>query len=278
MIQLTDKVKLEPEILKKLGEFQKQIDELSTFEEKRVKAKTLFSSLNKKGKEVFDAIKTKLTDQCSGARRCAYCEDSVGDEVEHIYPKDIFPNMCFSWDNYVYACGTCNGPKNNKFAIFEHPNGNYLEVTPKKGAIAIQPPAGDPVLINPRVEDAMKYCMLDIKDTFKFVIIAKENTVEYQRAHYTFNEVLRLNDQREYLRQARMNAYSNYRSRLYMYSDQKKCGVEQSVLNKMIEGIQKEAHPTVWKEMQRYHGLGFLANFDPILDNLFLQCPEALDW
>lgn len=278
MIKLHDQVKPDQAILTKLAKYQKAIDDLPSFEEKRVKAKSAFSSRNKKGNQVFDAVKIKLSELCSGARRCAYCEDNVADEVEHIYPKDIYPNMCFSWDNYVYACGPCNGPKNNKFAIFKHADGQYVEVNTKNPKPVDLPPPGDAVLINPRIEDPMEYCMLDIKDTFKFVIIAEENTREHKRVHYTFNEVLCLNDQREYLRQARMNAYGNYRSRLYTYAHEKNSGAAKAVLDKMIEGIQKEAHPTVWKEMQRYYKQNFLVSFDQQLHQLFTACPEALDW
>ena len=48
-----------------------------------------------------------------------YCEDSVGDEVEHHRPKNLYPDHTFLWDNYLYACGPCNGPKNNRFAVFD---------------------------------------------------------------------------------------------------------------------------------------------------------------
>ena len=46
-----------------------------------------------------------------------YCEDSVADEVEHFRPKDLYPDVVFAWRNYLYACGQCNGGKNNRFSI-----------------------------------------------------------------------------------------------------------------------------------------------------------------
>lgn len=278
MIRLPVHIMLQQEALDSLKEYQDEIDALPQFADKNAKAKKAFSQRNKKGNKTFDHIKEKLTEMCSGARRCAYCEDSVGDEVEHIFPKDLYPGHCFSWDNYLYACGNCNGPKNNKFAIFKKSDGKFTTVNPPHGQPSAQPPDGDAAMINPRLENAMDFCMLDLQSTFKFVVIAKKGTKEYEKADYTFNEVLRLNDQREFLRQARINAYGNFASRLYKYTDQKQKGATQQMLDKMIEGIQKEAHPTVWKEMQRYHNKGLLIKFDKELNDLFIASPEALQW
>jgi 5-methylcytosine-specific restriction endonuclease McrA len=277
MIQLPNKISPEKSILDKLKEYQTEIDSLGSFSLKSAKAKNSFSNKNKIGNKVFDAIKIKLTEMCSGARRCVYCEDSVGDEVEHIHPKDLFPNLCFDWDNYVYACGNCNGPKNNKFAIFRKDTGVLQNVNPEKGVSASEPPIGEAVMINPRIENPLEYCMLDLTSTFKFVIIAKQGSKENQKADYTYNEVLRLND-REFLRKARESAYGNYIARLYEYTDQKSKGAVKAKLDKMINGIKNEAHPTVWKEMQRQHLKGILKLINKDLDELFIQSPESLSW
>ncbi len=212
-----------------------------------------------------------------GIERCVYCEDSKCDEVEHIYPKDLYPQYCFEWSNYVYACGPCNGPKNNQFAIFKDDNGQYQEVNPPRGTAATEPPAGKSVLINPREDDPFDFCRLDLQ-TFKFAIIAQANTNEYMRADYTFNKVLRLNEQRDYLRIQRESAYNNYKNRLYTYTNKKKNGVPQTQLDKMIANLKRESHPTVWKEMQRHYNLGLLAAIDTELNELFTESPEALTW
>ena len=47
---------------------------------------------------------------------------------------------------------------------------------------------------------------------------------------------------------------------------------------KIIDGIKKEAHPTVWKEMQRYYNIGKLDLVDKELKKLFDDAPEALTW
>ena len=46
----------------------------------------------------------------------------------------------------------------------------------------------------------------------------------------------------------------------------------------MITGIQKKNHPTVWREMQRWHNNGWLAQVDTELNDLFIANPEALTW
>ena len=87
----------------------------------------------------FRKVRESLTRMCSGAQRCVYCEDSVGDEVEHIEPKDLYPCLVFLWTNYVYACGRCNGGKSNKFAVV---SGDRLGRPPRGRHSAARRPRG----------------------------------------------------------------------------------------------------------------------------------------
>jgi len=282
MIQLDSTVKPADEILLKLQEYQDSINGKGTFEKRAEAAKKDFSARNKTSNAAFQAVKKSLTAMCSGARRCCYCEDSVGDEVEHIYPKSLYPEFCFNWDNYLYACGNCNGPKNDKFAVFKHDSGFFTEVNPPKGQAAQQPPAGKPVLINPRLEDAMEFCMLDLTGTFEFILRTPQGELQpgteaYQRAHYTINTVLRLNE-REFLREAREHSYGDFKARLGEYVRAKANNAVETKLNKMIAQLRKHQHPTVWKEAQRYHKLRLLGKFDQEFDEYFLAAPEALTW
>ena len=279
MIQLNNTIAPPEATLIKLAEYQSEIDEKPTFKLRSAEGKAKFSSRNKKGNNVFDEVKKSLTAMCSGTRRCVYCEDSVGDEVEHIFPKDLYPEKVFRWDNYVYACGNCNGPKNNKFAVFRADTGLFQTVNPAPGQPTQQPPAGAPALINPREEDPLDFCMLDLAGTFKFVIIAAANTTAWQKSDDTYNTVLRLNhEEREFLRQAREEAYGDYKARLTEYVQWRDAGTPPPRLQKMITQLQKKNHPTVWKEMQRYHRRGILRPVDVDLDSLFTQAPEALTW
>lgn len=94
---------------------------------------------------------------CSGSRRCLYCEDSCADEVEHIKPQDLYPEFVFVWENYLYACGPCNGGKNNAFAVFDPATGATIIVTRKRGDPVTPPAVGTDVFINPRTEDPLQY-------------------------------------------------------------------------------------------------------------------------
>jgi len=279
MIELRKDISPSEATLRKLNEFQEQIDKLQSFSDRSAKAKDMFSAKNTKKNKQFQEIKKCLTAMCNSTRRCVYCEDSIGDEVEHIYPKDIYPEKCFCWDNYVYACGPCNGPKNNKFAVFKSDDGNFVEVNPPKGTPASEPLKGEAALINPRVENPLNFAILDLSGTFKFYPLPGLNSKNKKKVEYTYNEVLRLNDaEREPLRQARENAYENYSARLFRYVIKKNAGERQSVLEKIKEGIQKENHPTVWKEMQRYYNENLLDSVDSELKELFDKAPEALNW
>jgi uncharacterized protein (TIGR02646 family) len=277
MIQLPNNVSPDTATLATLATYQTTVDQAGTFTQQSAAAKTAFSARNKKTNTAFNEVKKALSEMCSGARRCCYCEDSAGTQVEHIYPKSLYPERCFDWENYLYACSDCNSPKNNKFAVFRQDNGAYEEVNPPHGQPAQQPPAGTAVLINPRIEDAMQYCMLDLTTTFDFVIRAPVGSVAYQRAHYTLNEVLRLN-QREFLREAREESYEDYKTRMHHYVDKKAKGASAAKLDRMIKQLQKKQHPSVWKEAQRYHRMGLLAKTDPDFDDYFLAAPEALSW
>lgn len=73
-----------------------------------------------------------LRGMCSGLERCMYCEDSVGTDIDHFWPKSGYPGRTFDWDNHLLACSTCNSnAKRDRFPV---------EST------------GDPLLINP-IED-----------------------------------------------------------------------------------------------------------------------------
>ena len=51
--------------------------------------------------------------------QCAYCECTINAErvgqVEHFKPKALFPLSAYDWDNYLLACGGCNGSKSDNW-------------------------------------------------------------------------------------------------------------------------------------------------------------------
>lgn len=266
MLYLSDK-SLPKEVLSQLGQYQKAVDEKLTFPEKAAVGKRLFSSYNKKENATFKVIRKHLEIMSGGTIRCNYCEDSNANQVEHIYPKNFYPEKCFVWENYCYACGPCNQPKSDFFAVFENITGS--EINLKTLSKNSPPPKGSALLIDPRSEEPLDFLFLDTKNTFRFVPF-KEGAKDTRRAEYTI-EILGLNS-RNHLVRARKVAFGNYKSRLFEYVIKKESGARLSQLNPLIESIKSEHHQTVWQEMIRQRSL------HPELDDLFNRAPEAIAW
>ncbi len=269
MIQLPD-LPLLTTTQDKLERWQQTIDSITVYSDRVSKGKSPFSLYNKPRNHTFKQVRDVLTKMCSGARRCAYCEDSVADEVEHVKPKDLYPESVFVWENYLYACGPCNGPKNNQFSVFSSLTGDFTNVARGRSVPIVPPEAGNPVLINPRLENPLDFLQLDLVDTFYFLPHYGLNTNNHKRAEYTIN-ILRLND-RDYLVAARAEAFDSYRARLSEYISSQSLGVGEAQLDKRVKALQRMQHPTVWREMQRQQTL------IPELSDLFDQAPEAISW
>ena len=268
MIELPS-VSLPTRTQNQLIKWQKVIDAFPDYATKVEQGKRLFAQRNRSDNATFCSVRKKLGEMCSGARRCGYCEDSVADEVEHIKPKSFYPEEVFVWDNYLYACGPCNGSKSNQFAIFLATTGELQTLKRQKEDSITPPPSGQSVCLNPRQENPLNYLQLDLLDTFEFVPLEGQDPSAYQRAKYTI-EVLRLN--RSPLPDARREAYDSYCARLSLFTQKKADGAEAFALNQVIRALLKMGHPTVWQEMKRRHGE------IPALRVLFTQAPEALEW
>jgi len=152
-----------------LRAFQAEVDAAGPYADRVAEGKRLFELRNTRGNAIFDEVKRALDRMCSGARRCAYCEDSAADEVEHVQPKDLYPHVVFAWSNYVYACGPCNGPKASHFAVFVAGDATPVEVARKPKAAIVPPHDGEPVLIDPRADDATKLMSLELRETYFFI-------------------------------------------------------------------------------------------------------------
>lgn len=255
---------------KTLETYQRAVDAVPDYEQRVQHATKTFSAHNIKGNKVFDAVKYALTRMCSGARRCGYCEDSAADEIEHIKPKSLYPELTFVWLNYLYACGPCNTSKSSKFAVFDFQTGNLVDVQRKPKAPIVPPAPGTPALIDPRVEDPSDFLFLDLGSTFCFSPRTDIDPVEHQRAKYTI-DVLGLNE-RAYLRIGRKQAYFDFIAHLKQYRTERDRGASQTQLRAMQRHILGRPHPTVWMEMKRQHAAIRL------LKKLFGAVPEALHW
>ena len=269
MIRLPD-VPLPAEALASLAEYQREVDAQPDYAARVTRAKERFSALNKKGTKTIESVKATLGKMNSGVRRCAYCEDSFADELDHFRPKTLYPELVFAWANYLYACGHCNGSKTDHFAVFAEGTGVLTSVARKRNAPVIPPVPGRAVFIDPRVEDPTEYLSLDLADTFWFVPRAKLGMVERARAEYTIRE-LQLNI-RDWLPQARRSAYWDYLAHLKGFVRDKAQGLPRVHLDRLAQEIRGRQHPTVWFEMKRQHAVL------PELTLLFAEAPEALTW
>lgn len=266
MLQLKNK-SLQTATVDLLQKYQDAVNTKTTFEEKVAEGKRLFSKYNKKTNAAFKEVRGNLAIMSGGTIRCNYCEDSNANQVEHIYPKKHYPEKCFIWINYCYACGPCNQPKSDHFAVFESETGMERDLKDlKKGE---QPPLGMALLIDPRIEDPMDFLFLDTKNTFKFVPFS-DNGSEKRRAEYTI-KILGLNSRNNLVR-ARKIAFNNYKSRLFEYVIKKEAGSSVAILAPLIDSLKSEHHQTVWNEMIRQRVS------HPEINDLLNRATEALFW
>lgn len=246
--------------------YQKQVDSAGDYAARVTEGHQLFDARNRPSNPVFRDVRGRLADMCAGASRCGYCEDSAADEIEHIKPKDLYPETVFVWENYLLSCGWCNRRKSNRFAVLRC--GKLVDVTRRSGVPVRPLRRGSPAPIDPRREDPLEFLDLDLLGTFMF--LPRENAIPLsgERANYTI-EILDLN--RDILLAARQEAYGAYRARLEQYHAQRR-GAGAAGLVALKRGILTSAHPTVWREMVRQHL--HIAE----LRRLFAAVPEALGW
>ncbi|MDQ2105523.1 HNH endonuclease family protein [Azospirillum isscasi] len=279
MLRLPDGT-LDPATQTYIDSRQAEIDGLPNYADRVARGKSLWD--NKKGPNAGDAafkvIRDELEHMCFGAVRCAYCNDSAADEIEHVLPKDFFPDQAFRWSNYVFACGPCNGTyKSNKYAYLDA-RGRRHDVTRVGGAVLTPPPVGRHALIDPRTENPLNFLTLDllandpvhgwIEGEFLVVPLPRLRAADRVRAEYT-RETLGLN--RQLLLDARRNAYGSFRARIVEYAGAKAGGAPQIRLDALRDGILRMPHPMVFVEMQRQR------RHKPLKD-LFAPVPEALTW
>lgn len=293
MIPLTSRI-LNAITTQLLENKQSQIDILPTFKEQSNKAKTLWNG--KRGsiasKAAFIEIKEKLIEMAVGVEICNYCENNEATDIEHIFPKDWFPNKTFLWENYLLACRTCNTDyKNNKFAVFYPENSaDFLEVI-------VEPKSQDSAFINPQIENPLDFFFLNLERGIFTIHPNFSNTPqsrEFLKASYTL-EMLALN-KRDALVAARISATKYYLDRLERYIKIKSATTVETLrmaidpieiigdalfelekirlLEKVKKDIETYNHPTVWEELKRQKEN---PNYTRI-NQFFLQAPEALNW
>ena len=256
----------------KLTELQRGVDRAGSYARRVARAKAAFSQRNKKTDPTFQVVRATLAAMCAGPRRCMYCEDSVADEVEHLAPKNLYPERVFDWLNYCYACGPCNGPKGSSWPLFvgrarkPKPFAHPRQRRGRRAPVLKPPPKGMAALLDPRVDDPFDFLALDLVSTFRFTELPKTGTRNFERARYTI-ELLNLN--RDPLPQARKSKFDFF---VYALRAAVAAIHDQSELARIRERVRDTDHPTVWAEMKRWH------RQRPELDALFKKVPAALSW
>ena len=282
-----------------LDKHQKSVTDKAIFGEQVEEAIRVWKPKNK----AFDEIMGLLKEKMSISGYCCYCETGIGTVIEHIYPKSKYPELSYTWLNYLLACDRCNSnEKRDKFALFHTindettiihlpPNSKPIESTDK-------PISDDGLIINPRTEnpaDFLSVQMLGQKPTFFLTVTNFDTTSRnYQRAEYTVNQLLKLNDVK--MAAARKTAYTDFMNYLTKYTQ---CQKAQNFvdLKKVIDGDQpwinenkpfedekrrisanfkqlilKNPHRTVWDEIKRQRV------FLPKTNDLFESAAEAETW
>lgn len=142
------------------------------------------------------------------------------------------------------------------------------ELLHRKGTPRQQPPKGDAVLLNPRVDDPQAYLALDLLGTFRFVPSATPGSVPHLRAAHTLDK-LDLND--DALQRVRRNAYENFLSHLRIAGQA--CATGDGAEVARVRGaIVEMPCAVVWREMQRMHAV------IPTLGRAFAAVPGAVHW
>jgi hypothetical protein len=253
---------LEPQVVQRLAALQRAIDA------ERVAAGKV--AWDRKPVATFDLVRAALSRTCSGNRRCHYCEDSLADEIEHMRPKDLYPEAVFRSDNYLFSCGPCNSPKNNQFAV-THKAGNSLQlvdVTRRRGAEVTPPMAGIAALLDPHIDDPVNCIWLDFDTGIYVSNVDDDGSALALRVEYTI-KLLRLNLRDELVR-GRRAAYSSYLARLKSFvAEQPGMSPERQAGH--LADFRAERYRGVWERMKHYR-----ENFQ-VLRDLFQACPAALE-
>jgi hypothetical protein len=220
----------------------------------------------------FQEVREKLAHMCSGNRRCAYCEDSFADEIEHMRPKDLYPEEVFEWTNFLLACGPCNGPKNNKFAVIP-PGVPLTHVSRKPKAQVVPPPTGRFALIDPRLEDPVKFLYLDF-ETFRYVPNSSDkHSEDWIRADYTIR-ILRLNERDDLVR-GRRSALDGFSGRLREWIAKRHL-LNASKKAEFVANFRAERYRGVWERVKLYHNQ--LPALSEVSQLYIRAAPEAPTW
>nr|WP_321182294.1 hypothetical protein [Methylobacterium sp. Leaf122] len=236
---------------------QALVDAETSHEKRYNKAKSLFG--RKVPKKTFDEIKSVLAAHSPSGSACYYCERDRYRDIEHIWPKRHYPNKCFEWENYVYACTICNqDAKRDKFAVFDV-NDNVIEFD--RSLPIDQPvPTGDPVQINIRVEDPLEYLQMDLQ-TGRFVTVGQDKRAN-ARGIYTRDLFDLDNDVLTRIRRQAVYHFTDYITRYCAAKNEGRADDAARLLSEILE----LPFPTVLVELRRQKSISI--ELEKLIDEL----------
>lgn len=284
MIRLSDK-ELPAKTAEYLRRFQRDVDAQPDYSSRVAEAKQLWQAKTNSARATLLSVRRTLTEAHGGDPRCAYCGYSKADEIDHIWPKSLYPELVFAWTNYLYSCGECNGFKGGKFAIFADNAATVVTSLERRaGSAIVEPVKGEPAIIDPWREDPLEFLFIDLIPEPRSRLVCQYRPKygigdrEVARANYTI-DVLGLNS-RNHLPRGRESAFLTYRDGLAQYIPFKRNGATAQELGTRIAAFQGHPNRAVWEEMKRWHVEGWLKRIPELrpIDDHFSQAPEALTW
>jgi len=76
--------------------------------------------MSSRGTQWFSHVLVALRALAGIGERCMWCSGSESCQVEHFRPKELFPHLSMSWDNFLWSCGLCNNHKGVKFPLLSN--------------------------------------------------------------------------------------------------------------------------------------------------------------
>lgn len=67
--------------------------------------------------KTYRTLRSTLADPLGSRRRCAFCSDSRAADVEHFWPKALYPGRAYRYENLLLVCPECNRVKRDQFPI-----------------------------------------------------------------------------------------------------------------------------------------------------------------
>src|ERR1700733_2712471 len=129
-------------LLEALLLYQKDVDQEPDYPSRVKKARELWDLRH--SNTVFTKLRDLLLSMCC-ADQCMYCERSVSNQLEHFHPKSFYPELVFSWANYLFICNPCNRKKWDNFAVFSSTSGDRVDLTRALGEFPREPERGTPL-------------------------------------------------------------------------------------------------------------------------------------